>query len=68
MTQRKGVRPFLAILLAHAAITTLTWQDIRRRPAEQVRGSKKAWRIASAVNTGGTVAYLVLGRKRARRD
>jgi hypothetical protein len=66
MTQRKGVWQYLVILLAHTAITMLTWRDIRRRPAEQGRGSKKAWRIASALNTGGTVAYLVLGRKRAR--
>lgn len=64
MTDRKGVAAFGAILLAHAAITTITWRDIARRADGQVRGSKKAWRIASALNTGGSLAYLVAGRRR----
>ena len=68
MMQRKGVRPFIPILVVHAAITALTWRDLRRRPADQVRGSKKLWRAASAMNTVGSLAYLVIGRKRARAD
>ena len=59
MTDRKGVAAFGAILLTHAAITTIT-----RRADGQVRGSKKAWRIASALNTAGSLAYLVAGRRR----
>jgi hypothetical protein len=55
-------------LLAHAAITTLTWRDLRRRPAEQVRGGKRLWRVASAVNTVGSMAYLAVGRKRSHAD
>ena len=66
MMQQKDVRRFIPILVVHAAITTLTWRDLRRRPADQVRGSKKLWRAASAINTLGSLAYLVLGRKRAR--
>lgn len=68
MTDRKGVAAFGAILLAHAAITTITWRDIARRADGQVRGSKKAWRIASALNTGGSLAYLVAGRRRLPAD
>ena len=68
MLQRKDVRRIIPVLVAHAAITTLTWRDLRRRPAEQIRGSKRLWRVASAVNTVGTVAYLAVGRKRSRAD
>jgi hypothetical protein len=65
MLQQKAVRRILPVLVAHAAITTLTWRDLRRRPEEQVRGSKRLWRVASAVNTVGSLAYLTIGRKRA---
>jgi hypothetical protein len=63
MGQRKLVKPIIAVLVAHTAITALTWRDLQHRPAEQVRGSKKLWRVVSAANTVGTVAYLALGRK-----
>ena len=68
MIQRKDVRRFIPILVAHAAITTLTWRDLRRRPENQVRGSKKLWRVASAVNTIGSLAYMTVGRKRTHAD
>ena len=64
MIQRKDVRRVVPILVAHAAITALTWRDLRRRPEDQVRGSKRLWRVASAMNTIGSVAYLAVGRKR----
>lgn len=64
MIQRNDVRRVLPVLVAHAAITTLTWRDLRRRPAEEVRGSKRLWRVVSAMNTVGSVAYLAVGRKR----
>lgn len=63
MAQRKLVKPIIAILVAHAAITALTWRDLQHRPAGQVRGSKRLWRVASAANTVGSVAYLAIGRK-----
>jgi hypothetical protein len=63
MAQRKLVKPIIAVLVAHTAITALTWRDLQHRPAEQVRGSKKLWRVASAANTIGSIAYLVIGRK-----
>jgi len=63
MAQRKLVKPIIAVLVAHTAITALTWRDLQSRPAEQVRGSKKLWRVASAANTIGSIAYLAIGRK-----
>jgi hypothetical protein len=68
MLQRKNMMRVISVLLAHAAITTLTWRDLGRRPADQVRGSKRLWKIASAVNTVGSVAYVAVGRKRSHAD
>jgi hypothetical protein len=56
-------RTFALILAAHSAVAALTWRDLRARPAEQVRGSKRVWRVASAVNTVGSVAYWLVGRR-----
>jgi len=38
--------------------------DIKRRPAEQIRGPKALWRAAMGVNLLGPVSYIVIGRKR----
>ena len=57
--------PVLAgIGVAHLAITALTWRDLRARPVDRVRGDKRLWRLASAVNTTGSAAYWVVGRRR----
>ena len=68
MLQRKNIRRVIPVLVAHAAITTLTWRDLQRRPDDQVRGSKRLWRVASAINTVGSAAYLAVGRKRPHAD
>jgi phospholipase D-like protein len=38
--------------------------DIRRRPAREIRGSKRLWTAASFVNFLGPIAYFVAGRRR----
>ena len=40
--------------------------DLRRRPATQVRGPKRAWATGALVNTAGLVPvlYFVVGRRR----
>ncbi len=65
MAQQRSTRAQMALIgLAHAAITALTWRDLRRRPDGEVRGRKNLWRAASTLNTGGSVAYWLFGRKR----
>jgi hypothetical protein len=54
------------IAVVHVAVMTLTWRDLKNRPAGDVRGNKKVWRVASAVNTGGSAAYWIFGRRRQR--
>jgi hypothetical protein len=57
-------KPLLVIALAaHLAAVTLTWRDISVRSADRIRGTKRAWRIASAVNTVGSIAYWLVGRR-----
>jgi hypothetical protein len=56
-------RALVLVLIGHTIVATVTWRDIRRRPAQQVRGSKTFWRIASAVNTLGSAGYWLLGRR-----
>jgi hypothetical protein len=53
------------IAVVHLAVMTLTWRDLRGRTTGQVRGNKKAWRAASALNTTGSAAYWIFGRRRA---
>jgi hypothetical protein len=68
MDPMKGTKPNkLALLLfaiGHITVTALTWRDIKRRPTEQIRGGKLVWRVLTALNTGNSVVYWLLGRRR----
>jgi hypothetical protein len=64
--KRKPSKPVLAIIaVVHLTAVTLTWRDLRSRPAAQVRGPKRIWQVASALNTSGSAAYWIFGRRRA---
>lgn len=49
--------------LVEAVVTTVALRDLRRRPADEVRGPKAAWLLASFVQPVGPVAYLLRGRR-----
>ena len=51
-------------LIVHLIVTTLTWRDLAPRTPGQVRGSARLWRVASGLNTLGSVAYWTVGRTR----
>src|SRR5258708_33123161 len=38
--------------------------DIKRRPAEQIRGPKALWRAAMVANLLGPASYFAVGRQR----
>lgn len=63
MRRKPNKLVLLAIGVAHAGIAAWTWRDIRERPAEQIRGSKRLWRVLSALNTGNAAAYWLVGRR-----
>jgi hypothetical protein len=54
----------VVVLVLHLLMVRLTWRDLRRRPDEAVRGPKRLWRLASSLNTTGSVAYWLFGRRR----
>ncbi|MCB0025643.1 MAG: PLD nuclease N-terminal domain-containing protein [Caldilinea sp.] len=39
--------------------------DIRRRPAEEIRGRKGLWAVFAFVNWIGPISYFLFGRKQA---
>ena len=57
-------RVTIVALVFHLIVTTLTWRDLARRSPRQIRGNAQLWRVASGLNTLGSVAYWTVGRKR----
>jgi hypothetical protein len=61
----KGQRTVIKILaLCELTLKIAMLVDIRRRPASQIRGPKRAWQAAAAINTIGPVSYFAFGRRR----
>jgi hypothetical protein len=55
---------WVGVFVVHTLIASLVWRDLRHRTEDQVRGSRRMWRIASAANSANSVLYLLVGRKR----
>ncbi len=62
----RKLKPLVMLIPAHAVVTALAWRDLRGRSPEQLRGSKRFWRVVSGANTLGSLLYFTLGRKRAK--
>jgi hypothetical protein len=60
--ERKPNR-LLFFVIGHVLMAAWTWRDIQRRPARQIRGSKRLWRLLSAANTLGSASYWLFGRR-----
>ena len=56
----------VVLVLAEVGLAALTWRDIRNRPAEEIRGSKRLCRVISTINPGNSVAYWLVGRRYGR--
>src|SRR5271155_2217167 len=57
----------IAATIGEAILKTAVLIDIRRRPANQIRGSKRMWIIAAVVvNSAGVgpLSYFAFGRRR----
>jgi len=46
------------------ALLAATLVDLKRRPAEQIKGSKRLWTALAFVNIIGPLAYFAFGRRR----
>ena len=51
------------VLVVHVVLARLTLRDLRRRPESAVRGPKRLWRAWATLNTTGSVAYWIFGRR-----
>ncbi|HXW88344.1 MAG TPA: hypothetical protein VEJ42_08785 [Streptosporangiaceae bacterium] len=58
-------RILTAVAVAEAGLKAAVLIDLRRRPASQVRGSKRLWASSMIVNSAGLVplAYFLFGRR-----
>ncbi|WP_308159391.1 hypothetical protein [Arthrobacter sp. ISL-65] len=54
----------IVIGAAQLAFLAAAQRDLSRRPAEQIRGSKMFWRLATLINFIGPGCYFAFGRKR----
>jgi hypothetical protein len=64
---RLGARQRVAIVVGAVGQLVLlgaALRDLRRRPADQIRGTKPMWVALSFVNYVGPLAYFVFGRRR----
>lgn len=59
-----------AAAVAEAGLKAAVLIDLRRRPASQVRGSKRLWASSMIVNSAGLIplAYFVFGRRGGQAD
>ncbi len=58
--QRGGL---VALGVLEVALLIAALVDIRRRPADEINGSKRIWRYAAFINFIGPVAYFTFGRR-----
>jgi hypothetical protein len=49
-------------LIVSVVLVLLAQRDLRKRPAELVRGSVRVWKVVAMVGPGA-VAYLLFGRR-----
>jgi len=60
-------RLIVAAVAVETALKIAMLIDLKRRPAVQVKGSKRVWAASTIVNSAGIVplSYFVFGRRRA---
>jgi len=67
LTKDQKTRLVAVAVIVQGVIAALTLRDINKRPAQAVRGPKRLWRVLGTVNTTGSAAYWIIGRKRGAR-
>jgi hypothetical protein len=63
-----GARKAIIVVgIAEAVLKTAAAIDIKRRPADQIRGPKWAWAAGLVINSAGVIpiSYFVFGRRPA---
>jgi Phospholipase_D-nuclease N-terminal len=61
----QGSRGLIVVAgVAEAGLKAAMLFDLRRRPADQIRGSKWMWAPLAFVNLVGPLSYFAVGRRR----
>lgn len=60
----KQRRAIVTLGVAQVSFQLASLLDLRRRPADEIRGSKRLWAAASFINWLGPLAYFAYGRRR----
>ncbi len=63
MRRRPPPPAVVALAAAATASGILALRDLHRRRPDQVRGSKRLWRVLIALNPGNSVLYWLVGRR-----
>jgi hypothetical protein len=50
--------------VVEVALLAATLVDLKRRPADQIRGPKRMWTAIAFINIIGPIAYFTFGRRR----
>lgn len=64
LDSKQKARLVVIATAVQAVVAAVTLRDIKKRPAAAVRGPKPLWRLLGTVNTTGSAAYWIIGRKR----
>jgi hypothetical protein len=59
-------RAVWALLAVELVLIAAAERDIQHRPADEIRGPKRLWRVVATQNLIGPAAYVSLGRRRKR--
>ena len=54
---------FAVIAVLEVISAAFAWRDIKRRPAESIRGSKRFWRVVFVNDPGNSLLYWIVGRR-----
>ena len=60
-----GRKRLLAAIIVpiQVVLVALAWRDLAARTDDQVRGTKKFWRIFVSMNPGNSLLYWLFGRR-----
>jgi hypothetical protein len=63
MTRKRKWMLAAIVVPVEVVLAALAWRDLGRRSDDQIRGSKRLWRVLVSINPGNSVIYWLLGRR-----
>jgi hypothetical protein len=60
-TRRRQVLAVIAVIEVISAV--FAWRDMRQRPDDSIRGTKRFWHVVVLMNPGNSLLYWIFGRR-----